>query len=73
MFAMLAGQRVETLTQRPAEGRTKAFSYSVVGGVPQTVSGRLAGDVNLNSDELVDQLSAIVDAFRESESNLFGD
>lgn len=66
LFVMLAGQHVETLTQRPADQRTKAFSYFVVGGVTQTVSAWLAGDVTLTSDELVDQLSAIVDAFGES-------
>lgn len=66
LFVMLAGQHVETLTQRPADQRTKAFSYFVVGGVTQTVSAWLAGDVTLTSEELVDQLSAIVDAFGES-------
>ncbi len=36
------------------------------GGVTQTISAWLAGDVTLTSGELVDQLSAIVDAFGES-------
>jgi hypothetical protein len=38
----------------------------VVGGVTQTISAWLAGDVRLTSAEVVDQLSAIVDAFGES-------
>ena len=63
LFVMLAGQHVETVTRRPATERTKAFSYFVVGGVTQTISAWLAGDVALTSAELVDQLSAIVDAF----------
>ena len=46
--------------------RITAFAYFVVGGVTQTISAWLAGDVSLSSDELVDQLSAIVDAFGES-------
>lgn len=71
LFVMLAGQHVEALTQRPADERTKAFSFFVVGGVTQTVSAWLAGDVALTSAELVDQLSAIVDAF--GESRLFRD
>lgn len=71
LFVLLAGQHVETLTQRPATEATKAFSYFVVGGVTQTVSAWLAGDVTLTSTELVDQLSAIVDAF--GESRLFRD
>ena len=66
LFVMLAGQHVETLTQRPGTEATKAFSYFVVGGVTQSVSAWLAGDVRLTSAELVDQLSAIVDAFGES-------
>jgi AcrR family transcriptional regulator len=66
LFVKLAGQHVETLTQQPATEAIKAFSYFVVGGVTQTVSAWLAGDVALTSLELVDQLSAIVDAFGES-------
>lgn len=66
LFVMLAGQHVETLTQQPATEATKAFSYFVVGGVTQTISAWLAGDVTLTSAELVDQLSAIIDAFGES-------
>lgn len=66
LFVILARQHVETLTQRPATEATKAFAYFVVGGVTQTISAWLARDVTLTSDELVDQLSAIVDAFGES-------
>ena len=43
----------------------------MVGVVTQTISAWLAGDVSLSSEELVDQLSAIVDAF--GESSLFRD
>lgn len=71
LFVMLAGQHLETLTRQPGTERTKAFAYFVVGGVTQTISAWLAGDVTLTSDELVDQLSAIVDAF--GESRLFRD
>ncbi len=71
LFAMLAEQHVEAVTKQPSTERTKAFAYFVVGGVTQTVSAWLAGDVTLTSAELVDQLSAIVDAF--GESSLFRD
>ena len=71
LFVMLSGQHVEALLQRPANERIKAFAYFVVGGVTQTISARLAGDVTLTSDELVDHLSAIVDAF--GDSRLFRD
>lgn len=66
LFVMLAGQHVETLLARPADAPIKAFAYFVVGGVTQTISAWLAGDVALSSAELVDRLSAIVDAFGES-------
>ena len=66
LFVMLAGQHVETLTQRPTDELIKAFAFFVVGGVTQTISAWLAGDVRLSSDALVGQLSAIVDAFGES-------
>ena len=71
LFVSLAGQHVEAVTGQPATERTKAFAYFVVGGVTQTVSAWLAGDVTLTPGELVDQLSAIVDAF--GESSLFRD
>ncbi|MGI9123762.1 MAG: TetR/AcrR family transcriptional regulator [Mycobacterium sp.] len=71
LFVALAAQHVETLTQRSGDDRTTAFAYFVVGGVTQTISAWLAGDVDLRPAELVDQLSAIVDAF--GESSLFRD
>jgi AcrR family transcriptional regulator len=66
LFVMLAGQHVQAVTRQPATEATKAFAYFVVGGVTQTVSAWLGGGLTLTSDELVDQLSAIVDAFGES-------
>lgn len=71
LFVMLSGQHVETLTQRPADERTKAFAYFVVGGVTQAISAWLAGDVALSPAELVAELSAIVGAF--GKSGLFRD
>ena len=62
-FAMLSGQHVEAVLQRPANARIQALSHFVVGGVTQTISSWLAGGVGLDSEELVDQLSAIVNAF----------
>ena len=71
LFVMLSGQHIETLTQRPSDERTKAFSYFVVGGVTQAISAWLAGDIALSSPELVAELSAIVDTF--GKSSLFRD
>lgn len=70
LFVMLSGQHVETLLNRPTDETIKAFSYFVVGGVTQTISAWLAGDIALSAAEIVDELSGIVDAF--GESSLFG-
>lgn len=71
LFVILSGRHLETLLRRPANERIKAFANFVVGGVTQTISAWLAGDVTLTADELVEQLSAIVDTF--GESRLFRD
>lgn len=62
-FAMLSGRHVGSLLQRPANARINAVSHFVVGGVAQTISAWLAGGVDLDCEELVDQLSAMVNAF----------
>ena len=41
--------------------RTKAASHFVVGGVTQTITAWLAGEVHLEPDELVDQLASTID------------
>lgn len=61
LFVMLSGQHVETVLQRKATERIKAGAQFVVGGVAQTISAWLAGDVRLSGADLVDQLTAIVD------------
>ena len=61
LFAMLSGRHVETVLQRRASERIKAGAQFVVGGVSQTISSWLAGEVRHNADELVAQLTAIID------------
>ena len=70
-FAMLSGQHVESLLQRPVGEGIKAFSHFVVGGLTQTLSAWVTGEVVMSSAELIDELSAIIDAF--SQSRLFAD
>jgi AcrR family transcriptional regulator len=70
-FAILSGQHVEVLLQRPSSEGIKAFSHFVVGGVTQTLSAWVAGELSLSSADLVDELGAIIDAF--SQSRLFAD
>jgi hypothetical protein len=41
--------------------RVKAASHFTVGGVGQTISTWLSGDVRLDHDELVDVLAAMID------------
>ena len=71
LFAMLSGQHLETLLRRPANDRIKAFAHFVVGGVARTISAWLAGEIGLSPEELVDQLTAIIDDL--SEPRLFRD
>jgi AcrR family transcriptional regulator len=61
LFAMLSGQHVGNALHVPANDRIKAAAHFVVGGVGQTISAWLAGDVQLEPDQLVDQLAALLD------------
>ncbi|AAS06273.1 TetR family transcriptional regulator [Mycobacterium avium subsp. paratuberculosis 10-4404] len=65
LFAMLSGQHVGNALQVPANDRIKAAAHFVVGGVGQTISAWLAGDVRLEPDELVDHLAALLDELAE--------
>jgi len=70
LMAMLSGQHVVSALQRPANDRLTAGAHFVVGGVVQTISAWLAGDVRLEPGQLVDQLASLVD--RLSDPNLYG-
>jgi AcrR family transcriptional regulator len=61
LFAMLSGQHVGNALRVPANDRIKAAAHFVVGGVGQTISAWLAGDVRLEPDQLVDQLASLLD------------
>ncbi|OCB33092.1 TetR family transcriptional regulator [Mycobacterium malmoense] len=65
MFALLSGQHVGTALQVPANDRIKAAAHFVVGGVAQTISAWLAGDVRFEPDRLVDHLAALLDELAE--------
>lgn len=65
LFAMLSGQHVGHALQVPANERIKAAAHFVVGGVGQTISAWLAGHVQLEPDQLVDQLAALLDELAE--------
>jgi AcrR family transcriptional regulator len=61
LFAMLSGQHAGDALRMPADDRIKAGAHFAVGGVAQTVSAWLAGDVRLEPDQLVDQLASLLD------------
>ncbi|MCV7438820.1 TetR/AcrR family transcriptional regulator [Mycobacterium seoulense] len=61
LFAMLSGRHVGDALRVPENDRIKAAAHFVVGGVGQTISAWLAGDVRLEPDQLVDHLAALLD------------
>jgi hypothetical protein len=65
LLAMLYGREIGMALRVDQGERTSrkgmATAHFAVGGVGQTISAWLAGDVDLTPDELVDQLAAILD------------
>jgi AcrR family transcriptional regulator len=61
LFAMLSGQHAVDTLRAPANDRVKAAAHFAVGGVGQTISAWLAGDVRLEPDQLVDHLASLLD------------
>jgi AcrR family transcriptional regulator len=61
LFAILSGQHAGDALRMPANDRIKAGAHFAVGGVAQTISAWLAGDVQLEPDQLVDQLASLLD------------
>jgi AcrR family transcriptional regulator len=70
LFAMLSGQYAGDALRMPANDRIKAGAHFAVGGVGQTISAWLAGDVQLEPDQLVDQLATLLDQL--ADPNLYG-
>ena len=61
LFAMLSGHYAVDTLRAPANERVTAAAHFVVGGVGQTISAWLAGDVRLEPDQLVDHLASLLD------------
>jgi AcrR family transcriptional regulator len=59
-MAMLSGRHVEDALRVPENDRIKAAAHFVVGGVAQTISAWLAGEVRLEPDQLIDQLASLL-------------
>jgi AcrR family transcriptional regulator len=60
LMAMLLFQHAGALGARNSD-LIKATSHFAVGGVGQTITAWLAGDITLDTDQLVDKLAAIID------------
>jgi hypothetical protein len=60
LMAMLLFQHAGALGARNSD-LIKATSHFAVGGVGQTITAWLAGDITLGTDQLVDKLAAIID------------
>jgi AcrR family transcriptional regulator len=61
LFAMLSGRHAGTALRMPRNARITGTAHFVVGGVAQTISAWLAGEVSLSPGELVDQLASLLD------------
>ena len=64
-MAILSGQQVVNTLQVRENDKIKATAYFVVRGVVQTISAGLAGEVDLEPDQLVDQLGSVLDQLAE--------
>ncbi|WP_199255117.1 TetR/AcrR family transcriptional regulator [Mycolicibacterium mengxianglii] len=65
IFAMLSREHIQAALQIPGNSRISATAHFVVGGVAQTLSAWLSGEIALSPEELVDQLQAILDQLNE--------
>lgn len=61
LFALLSGRYASTALRQEPNDRIAAAAHFVVGGVGQTISAWLAGDIALSRQALVDQLTAMID------------
>jgi AcrR family transcriptional regulator len=60
-FALLSGQHVTSVYHLPENGWTKSVAHFVVGGVAQTISAWVSGDIRLDQAQLVEQITRILD------------
>jgi len=64
-FISLLGEHVNTALRAQDDHRIKAATHFVVGGVAQTISAWLDGSIALHTDELVNQLGAMLAVLSE--------
>jgi AcrR family transcriptional regulator len=61
LLAMLSGQHLGHALHLTENDRIKATAHFAVGGVGQTLSAWLSGEIELTPEQLVDQLGSILD------------
>lgn len=61
LLAMLSGQHAGTMLRLPENDRIRAAAHFVVGGVGQTISAWLTGEVRFKPDRLVEHLTALLE------------
>ena len=61
VFALLSGQHATTAYELPDDDWTTSAAHFIVGGVAQTISAWVSGDVGLSEAQLVAQLAGILD------------
>ncbi len=67
LFALLSGEHAVDTLRAPANEHVKSAAHFAVGGVGQTISAWLAGDVRLGPDELVEHLAALLEELTNPE------
>ena len=65
LFAMLSGRHAVDVLRAPPNDSVKAGAHFAVGGVGQTLSAWLAGNIAVSPDQLVDQLTALLEALTD--------
>jgi AcrR family transcriptional regulator len=65
LFAVLSGQHAVNALRAAANDRMKAGAHFAVGGVAQTISAWLAKDVQMEEEQFVDLLAALLDELTE--------
>jgi AcrR family transcriptional regulator len=65
IFALLSREYIQSALQMPGNSHISAIAHFVVGGVGQTLSAWLSGEIALTPEELVDQLQAILGMLNE--------
>jgi AcrR family transcriptional regulator len=67
VFAILSGEHATSAYELPDDDWTKSAAHFIVGGVAQTISAWVSGDVRLSQAQLVAQLTRILDGLAARE------